>query len=113
VIAVKVCNAVMVTIVISVAIMVRNVMCAVRVAALLLHLPRWNIAIAPAGLLAFVPTSRPVLVIITIVIVVAIMVAVGVAVLVVVLVFVATMAVAVSAFRERNGGQSETKHHGQ
>jgi uncharacterized membrane protein YhaH (DUF805 family) len=71
------------------------------VATLLLHLPGRHIAIAPAGLLALVPTSGT-LIAVAIVITVAIMVSVGM--------FIVTTAVPVSTFGVRAGHQGHAQH---
>jgi hypothetical protein len=111
-VVVSVRNPVMVTVVVAITVVMGHVMMTIRMAALLLHLSRRNIAVAPTLFLSLVPACGT-LVIVTIVVAIAVMIAVGVAVFVMVLFFVATMAVAVSAFCKRTRGQGETKHHGQ
>ena len=77
----------------------RCVMAAAGVTTLLLHLPGRHIAIAPPLLLAFIPTSRTLVVIIAVVVTVAIAVPIGM------LVTVAAMAVSVATFGVGAGRQ--------
>jgi hypothetical protein len=92
-----------ITVMISVAIVMGNMVMTVRMAALLLRLPRRNVAVAPALFLSFVPAGGA-LAVVTIVVAVAVVVTVGVAVFIVVLV------VAVPAFGEGTRSERKAKH---
>src|SRR4051812_38189480 len=84
-----------IAVVVSIAVVVGNVVMAVRMATELLHLPRRDIAISPTFFLALVPSSRTL--VITIVITITVVVAIGVTVVIAVFVFVLVLFVVVTA----------------